>query len=107
MNLTLKLSPDAGVEETTASLAGTVLTVNGADYDLSELPDGAVAQHPELGKVTRAGDNYECTIKLGHGANAPEETRFPQPIVLNNHSGAVELPVYDIVKEEPLDDFMA
>ena len=99
MNLALNLSPVRLDEETTASVNGTVLTVDGTNYDLSELPDGAVAKHPDLGKVTRNGDNYECTIKLGHGPNAPESTRFPQPIVLNNHSGAIELPPYDIVEE--------
>ncbi|MGY4876520.1 hypothetical protein ACLUEY_01385 [Vreelandella aquamarina] len=104
MNLKLNLSPIRSDEETTASLAGTVLTVNGTDYDLSELPDGAAARHPELGKVTRNGDNYECTIKLGHGPNAPEATRFPEPITLTDHSGAIDLPIYDIVEEEPLDD---
>ena len=104
MNLTLNLSPVRSDEETTASVNGTVLTVNSTDYDLSELPDGAVAQHPELGKVTRSGDSYECTIKLGHGPNAPESTRFPEPIVLNNHNGAIELPIYDAIEQEAADD---
>jgi len=104
MKLTLNLSPVRSDEETVASLAGTVLTVNGMDYDLSELPDGAVAQHPDLGKVTRNGNEYTCTIKLSHGSNAPEETRFPQPIVLTNHSGVIDLPIYDIVEEESFDE---
>lgn len=99
MKLTLNLSPVRSDEETTASLAGTVLNVNGTDYDLSELPDGATAQHPVLGKVTRQGQSYECTIVLGHGPNAPYETRFPAPIVLENHNGPIELPLYDVVPE--------
>lgn len=103
MKLTLNLSPIRSDEETTASVNGTVLTVNGTDYDLSELPEGAVAQHPELGRVTRNGDSYECTIKLGHGPNAPEETRFPEPVVLTDYSGAIELPPHDI-EEEAADD---
>jgi len=76
-----------------------VLTVNGTDYNLSELPDGATAQHPDLGKVTRNGDEYECTIRLGHGPNALYETRFPEAIVLENHNGPIELPLYDVVPE--------
>jgi len=104
MNLKLNLSPVRSDEPTTASVNGTVLTVNGTDYDLSELPDGAIAQHPELGKVTRKGDDYECAIKLGHGKNAPEETRFPEPIVLTDYSGDIKLPVYDIVEEEITDE---
>lgn len=97
--LKLNLSPVRSDEETTVALTGTVLTVNSNDYDLSELPDGATAQHPELGKVTRNGDEYECTIRLGHGPNAPHETRFPTPIVLENHNGPIELPLYDVVPE--------
>lgn len=106
MNLTLNLSPVRSDEETKASLQGTVLTVNAIDYDLSELPDGATAQHPELGTVKRDGSVYECTIRLGHGPNAPHETRFPEPIVLENHNGPIELPMYDVMpepEEEELD----
>ena len=100
MKLTLNLSPVRADEETTASANGTVLNVNGTDYDLSELPDGATAQHSDLGTVKRTGDHYECSIRLGHGPNAPHETRFPEPIVLENHNGPVELPLYDVVPEE-------
>ncbi|UTA78964.1 hypothetical protein J4377_13480 [Halomonas sp. XH26] len=101
MKLTLNLSPVRVDEQPTrAALSGTVLTVNHRGYDLSELPDGATAEHPELGKVTRNGDEYECTVRLGHGPNAPYETRFPEPIVLDNHNGPIELPLYDVVPEE-------
>ncbi|MGP9656497.1 hypothetical protein ACT3S5_00395 [Halomonas sp. AOP31-B1-25] len=99
MKLTLNLSPISSDKEATIALAGTVLTVNGTDYDLSELPDGAEVKHPELRMVKRNGDNYECTVRLGHGPNAPHETRFPEPIVLENHNGPVELPQYDEVPE--------
>lgn len=99
MKLTLKLSPVRSDEETTASLTGTVLTINGEKHDLSELPDGAVARHPQLGKVTRKGDEYQCTITLAHGVNAPEETRFPEPLVLVGHEGPIELPTFDVVPE--------
>ena len=99
MKLTLNLSPIRSDEETTANLAGTVLNINGTDYDLSELPDGATAKHHALGTVKRNGEEYECTIHLGHGPNAPNETRFPSPLVLENHSGPIELPPYDIVPE--------
>lgn len=103
-SVVLTFSPVAGIQETFANLNGTVLTVNGTDYDLSKLPDGATAQHPELGTVKRHGDEYECTIMLGHGADAPYETRFPASIVLENYSGPIELPLYDVVPktdEEP------
>lgn len=116
MKLTLNLSPISREKETTASLAGTVLTLNGTDYDLSELPDGAVAQHPELGKVTRNGDEYECTIRLGHPSQqwqpkegepmtmvrASEAMRFPEPIVVTA-DGDIPLPQPEVwsMEEDP------
>lgn len=100
MKIKINLSPVRSDDETTVSIIGTVLTVNGTAYNLSELPDEATAQHPELGKVTRRGDEYECSIRMGHGPNAPYETRFPEPIVLENHNGPIELPRYDVVPEE-------
>lgn len=100
MKLKLNLSPVRSDKETTASINGTVLNLNGTEYDLSELPDGATAQHPDLGTVKRNGDEYECSIRLGHGPNAPHETRFPEPIVLENHNGLIELPLYDVVPDE-------
>lgn len=106
MKLTLNLSPISSDKETTIALTGTVLTVNGTDYDLSELPDGAEVKHPTLRRVRRDGDNYECTVRLGHGPNAPRETRFPEPIVLENHNGPVELPLYDEPEEEPSDELV-
>lgn len=106
MKLTLILSPVSRDYETVISVNGTVLTVNGTNYDLSELPDGATAQHPELRTVKRNGNNYECTVRLGHGPNAPYETRFPEPIVLENHNGPVELPLYDEPEEEPSDELV-
>jgi len=79
--------------------AAPVLTVNDIDYDLSELPDGATAEHPILGTVNRSGDNYEVTLQVSHGAHAPEETRFPAPIDVTE-DGAVKLPLYDEVQPE-------
>ena len=100
MKLTLNLLPVGDLPETRVNINGVILTINGVGFDLSELPDGAVAHHhPVLGKVTRNGDEYECSIRLGHGPNAPEATRFPQPIVLDNHNGPIELPLYDVVPE--------
>jgi len=99
--LKLNLSPiRSDDEQSTVSWQAPVFTVDAVEYDLSLLEDGATAQHPVLGKVSRTGDDYECTIRLGHGPNAPHETRFPAPIVLENHNGPIELPLYDVVPEE-------
>ena len=116
MKLTLNLSPVRSDEETVASLSGTVLTVNGSDYDLSELPNGATAQHPVLGTVKRNGDNYECSIRLGHPSQewqpkegethtmirASEAMRFPEPIIVTA-DGEINLPKPEVrvMDEDP------
>ncbi|WP_286806174.1 MULTISPECIES: hypothetical protein [unclassified Marinimicrobium] len=75
-----------------------MLTVNAVDYNLSLLEDGATAQHPVLGTVHRVGNDYECTITLTHGADAPSETRFPAPVTVTEN-GPIELPPYDAPEE--------
>lgn len=102
MKLTLNLSPVLGDTPTIAALSGTVLTLNGTAYDLAELEDGATARHPVLGRVTRDGDAYACTIALRHGDNAAEATRFPAPVVLEDHEGEIELPAFNEPTEEEI-----
>lgn len=92
--LTINLSPVRTDTPTTASLSGTILTVNGADYDLSLIPDGSTVEHPVIQQCTRTGKDYVLTLILTHGANAPEATRFPQPIVVTA-DGVIPLPPYD------------
>ena len=81
------------------------LMLDSVEYDLSELPDGATAQHPVLGKVSREGDDYELTLKLQHGTNAPETTRFPEPITVTTN-GPVKLPIYNTPEPEVTDDLV-
>jgi len=85
------------------SYIAPVLTVNSTAYDLSELPDGATAQHPVLGTVERSGDDYELTLKITHGSSAPEATRFPEPLTVTVN-GLVELPLYNTPEPEVQDD---
>jgi hypothetical protein len=80
-----------------------VLTVDNVDHDLSELPDGATAQHPVLGTVERSGNDYELTLRITHGPNAPEATRFPEPIEVTV-DGPVTLPLYSTPEPEVKDD---
>lgn len=78
----------------TASYTAPILTVAGVAFDLSLIPDGATAEHEVLRNCSRSGDNYELTLTLPHGANAPEATRFPESVVVTS-DGVIDLPVYD------------
>lgn len=82
----LNFSPVRADEKTSASLDGTALTVNGTDFDLSEIPDGATVNHPVIQNATRNGNDYELTLTLTHGANAPHETRFPEPVEITTET---------------------
>jgi len=98
----INFSPVRADEKTTASILGTVLTLNGQVYDLSELPDGATAQHPVLGEVRRNANIYELSMPLNHGANAPELTRFPEPVEITENEWALEYTYNEEVVENEL-----
>jgi hypothetical protein len=102
--LTINLSPvRSDNSQQVVTYVAPVLTVNSVDYDLSELPDGATAKHPVLGKVERLGNDYEVTLRLTHGSNAPEATRFPEPLTVTV-DGPVELPLYNTPEPEVQND---
>lgn len=81
----------------TASVAGDVLTLNGAVLDFGPLPKGAILPRPAIpcdwiaGDVTRDDRGMlSVPVILPHGANAPHETLFPAPIEAGD--GDVTLP---------------
>lgn len=82
--ITLKFSPVRSDVKTEASLSGTTLTVNGQPFNLSEIPAGASGTHETLVAFSRDGNSYEITINLTHGAAAPHETRFPEPVTISD-----------------------
>jgi len=81
---------------------GDSLTVNGTALDFSPLPEGATLPRDAVecewlvGDVTRMDGVLHLTLILPHGADAPEETRFPARILLTE-DGPVKLPHYDLL----------
>jgi hypothetical protein len=79
---------------------GDTLTINGETFDFAPLPDGATLPADAIpsgwfaGPVERVGGVLHVTLILPHGANAPQETRFPAPITITG-DGPVSLPPYD------------
>ncbi|WP_051357822.1 hypothetical protein [Leisingera caerulea] len=75
-------------EALTINKAGDSLTINGEVFDFSPLPDGATLPRDAVAcewlasDVERSGGEISLTLILPHGANAPEEIRFPQPVVM-------------------------
>ena len=74
----LTLSPVAGLpgaNETLASVAGDVLTVDGIAYDLSSVPEGGEAtpegtDHPFVGTITRQAGEIVAAIRWTYGDDA-------------------------------------
>jgi len=86
MKLTLHLIAGLpGQDETTAAVAGDVLTVNGVAYDLSSVPDGgraeATGEHPFAGPIARIDGAIHAPLTWYYdGASALEDQGEEHPI---------------------------
>lgn len=93
----IELSPQERADRPTLHRAGDVLTVNGVAYDFGPLPEGGrlpreAVDCPWLASdVTREGGTIRLTLILPYRAGAPEEVRFPAPLVLTT-DGPITLP---------------
>ena len=94
-----------------ASVSGDVLTIDGEALDFGPLPEGATLPKDDVdclwlaSDVERIDGEICLTLMLPHGANAPEETRFPEMVTIDE--GGVVLPPYDVepeLEEEPADE---
>ncbi|NUB46512.1 hypothetical protein GEU84_019135 [Fertoebacter nigrum] len=78
---------------------GDRLCVNGAELDLSGIPEGAVLPRAAVacdwlaGDIERRDGILHLVLILPHGPDAPEATLFPAPILLTG-DGPVTLPPY-------------
>lgn len=98
----IKLSPvRADGERLEAETTGEVLTVNGERFDFSPLAPGATLPAEAIGSPWFRGaverdsaGELVITLTFPHGANAPEESRFPLPISVSA-DGPVNLPPAD------------
>ena len=93
----INLSPQRRDDTLTVLRQDDVLTINGTEYDFTDLSDGgtlpadAVDCEFVIGSVDRVDGELELTLLLPHGANASEAARFPEPII-DPADGEVELP---------------
>ena len=101
----ITLSPTRRDETLTASRAGDTLTLNGEEFDFGPLeecetlPADAIDSPWIVGDVTRTDGALHITLHLPHGANAPEETRFPEPII-DPPDGEIALPMHSLPELE-------
>lgn len=102
----ISFSPQLCAAPVAVSVAGDVLTVDGATYDFGRLAEGdilprnAVACPWLVSDVTRDGGHICLTLILPHGPGAPEETLFPAAIIVTE-DGPVALPPFAAAIKEP------
>lgn len=96
----INLCPIRRDDTLTLSRSGDTLTINGEIFDFSAIPDGATLPRAAVdcdwlaSDVERVNGVLTLTVILPHGPNAPEETRFPEPLTLTT-DGPIALPAYD------------
>lgn len=98
----IKLSPVRSDDILTLVKNGEVLTVNGEDFNFSQLSEGATLPYGSVScpsviqTVDREGGELILSIIMPHKAYASEASRFPSPLT-NVPDGKVVLPTdYDI-----------
>ncbi|WP_203582975.1 hypothetical protein [Ruegeria sp. PrR005] len=80
-------------------VSGDTLIINGEAFDFGAIPEGAslpcgaVACSWLVSDVERIGGEIELTLILPHDANAPPETRNPEPVHVKD--GLVPVPHFD------------
>lgn len=107
----ISLSPQRRDDALEVVKAGDTLTINGAPFDFSALPDGATISAREIpcewlvGAVERIAGELHLTLILPHGANPSQSVAYPAPII-DPPDGVIALPadpapVEQAVEEEP------
>lgn len=93
----LYLSPQRRDDMLTVEKAGDVLSINGEQFDFSQVPDGGLLPQDAIdcewivSDVERVDGQLVLTLLLPHGPNASEAARFPEPLV-DVPDGVVVLP---------------
>lgn len=83
----IKLSPQRRDDTLEVYKDGDKLTINGIDYDFSQLQEGetlpsdAIDNEFFVDKIERIDGTLHITLILPHEADAPYEKRFPEPLI--------------------------
>ncbi|MCM2472165.1 hypothetical protein HGO38_01570 [Rhizobium sp. CG5] len=93
----ISLSPQRRDDGLAIHKMGDILTVNGATFDFTNLPDGATIPAGEIpcawivGPVERVSGSLHLTLILPHGPAPLPSVAFPEPII-DPPDGIVLLP---------------
>ena len=108
----LTLSPIRGLPgqvETTLSISGDVLWVDGTSVDFGSLvPDGGEfhpdeGDHPFIGVISRIDGEIQATVRVVLGDDtAPDQPIDPAHWLITATDGPVSVPAIRTSKEDPL-----
>jgi hypothetical protein len=106
MKLTLHMQAGLpGDPETTASVAGDILTIDGVEYDLSPVPEGGQAvpegASPFVGFMTRAGGEIAAEILWRYDAATADPDQGGQIPVVTVTAGPLPDPVARLPEPDP------
>lgn len=91
--------PQRRADSLSLSVSGDTLIINDEPFDLSGIPEGATLPRAAVAcswlasDIERINGVLQLTLILPHGADAPPQTLFPQPITITA-DGPVLLPPY-------------
>ena len=95
----LTLVPQMGLPgqpESALHVVGDVITIDGAPYDLSAIPEGGEGEWPDspfIGPIRRIGGVIEATVLVRLGDTAADcQSCDPAHWVIPNASGTVTIP---------------
>lgn len=97
----ITLSPQRRDERTSFERNGDAIIIDGTTYDFAQLPDGATLPNDAVdcdhivSDIERIDGKIHLTLILPHGPDAPEETRFPEPVI-DPPDGPLPLPPYNV-----------
>jgi hypothetical protein len=101
-SMLIKLSPVRLDELLEASAIGDVITLNGQDFDFTQLPEGAtlpadaINSEHFVGPVERINGELHLTLRLPHGPNPSQAVAFPEPITVTQ-DGPASLPTDEVI----------
>lgn len=98
----ITLSPTRSDARLTLHRAGDTLTCNGTAIDLAGYDPESAPNDWIIGTPIAGADGWQVTLLFPHGAGAPHEALWPEPITLQG-DGPVTLPPADPV-DPPADE---
>ncbi|WP_291731771.1 hypothetical protein [Leisingera sp. F5] len=87
-----------GQSETSASVSGDVITVDGTPFDLFDVPDGGFAEpegdsHPFIGRIERINGELHVRLRWVYSDATAEPDQPAVPPVFTATSGPVPDPI--------------